>query len=301
DALQDYLGVPLQNADGSFYDRNLDADYLSWIGTLRQAHEAGYIPDDAFADDGTVFEEKIKTGRYATIFLNGLAQMGGAMQTWLTAHPDSEYIAVQGPASTVGNKPTLNQSGITGWMVNYISKKAKDPVKAMQVFTYLQSEYGQMLTTFGIEGETFTWTPDRKVLLLPDAAKMKSDDNERFKQEYRLQEFIFFGHDRYKALSDPSMLVKATVQPMEWGAKYLVPHFILERADPASGTVEARNLTAINAQWSTTLVSMIRGSQADEQTTLQAYKDFLAANGWDAIVKVRTENMAQARKLFGIN
>lgn len=46
---------------------------------------------------------------------------------------------------------------------------------------------------------------------------------------------------------------------------------------------------------------MIRGSEAEFQTTLKAYQDFLAANGWDDIVQTRTENMARNRELLGIN
>lgn len=301
-SLQDYLGVPLEDETGGFYNRNLDDGYLVWIETLRQVHADGGISDDSFADDGTAFEEKMQTGRYATMFLSGLAQASTYLQMWKTASPDSEYIAVQGPASVEGYEPTLDQSGITGWMQNFISKKCSDPAKAMQVFTYLQSDYGQMLTTFGIEGETYQVLHDGSIELLPEVMDMKANDTDRFNKEYRLSQFIFFGHDRYNAMGADSMQIPATIQPMDWGREYLHPHFILENTDPDTGTAEARNLATINPTWATTLVSMLRAkSDSKSQEVLDSYIAFLNQNGWDAIVEVKTEKMERNRETLGID
>ena len=52
----------------------------------------------------------------------------------------------------------------------------------MQIFTYLQSEYGGILTTFGIEGETFQYDNDGKIELLPEVQEMKDNDSDRFKK-----------------------------------------------------------------------------------------------------------------------
>ena len=46
--LQNFLGVPIENEDGSFYDRQMDDDYLTWIKTLNQAYRNGCISDDNF-------------------------------------------------------------------------------------------------------------------------------------------------------------------------------------------------------------------------------------------------------------
>lgn len=92
---------------------------------------------------------------------------------WLVSNPDAQYIAIDGPQSTKGIEPKLNQTGISGWMVNYISKSCKDPAKAMQFFTYLQSEYGGILTNYGIEGKTFEYNADHKIKLLPEVEEIK--------------------------------------------------------------------------------------------------------------------------------
>ncbi|MFD1175282.1 sugar ABC transporter substrate-binding protein [Paenibacillus puldeungensis] len=300
DVLQDFIGVPLEDQNGGFYDRNLDEDYLKWLKTLNEAYRDGTIIDDSFADDGTAFEEKVKSGKYATMLLDGTPQQGGNLQIFMSANPGKEYVAIDGPQSTVGNQPTLNQSGISGWMVSFITKKCKDPAKAIQIFTYLLGEEGQMLMNYGIEGETYKKLDGGNVELLPAVKEMQLKNADQFKKEYRLGEFMFFGHDRHKALS-PDAFPESIKQMQEWGKGKLKPHFILENTNPDQGTPEARSLSAINTQWSTTLVSMIRAkSEAEFNSTLEAYKSFLKDNSWDKIVEIRSEKMKQNKEKLGL-
>lgn len=301
DVLQDFIGVPLETKDGKFYDRNLDEDYLTWLRTFNKAYRVGNISDDSFADDGTAFEEKLKSGQYATLMLGGTAQASSFLQTFMNNNPGKEYVAIDGPQSTIGNEPTLGQSGITGWMVNYISKDAKDPAKAIQVFTYLLSEEGQMLNSFGIEGETYTKNADGTVQLMPEVQKMREDNPEQFKKEYRLNEFLFFGHDRTSKLNKDGV-PDSMVQLREWGEGKLVPHFILENINPDEGTPEARALTAINTNWNTTLVGLLRSKDdAEFDATLKNYQNFLKDNDWENIEKIRSENMEINKEKLGIN
>ena len=293
DSFQDFIGVPLKNEDNTFYNRNLDDDYLSWIRTFNQAYRDGCISDDSFADDGTAFEEKVKSGKYACIMMEGTPQCSGFLTTWMSENPDAMYIAIDGPQSTTGNAPALNQAGISGWMVSYITKSCSDPAKAIQIFTYLLSEEGQILTTYGIEGVTYTVNAEGKYELLPEIKEIQEKENDRFKKEYRLGEFIFFGHDKYKALSDDAY-PDSIKQMQAWGQGKLVPHFILENTDPDAGTAEARSYSAVKTEWATSLVSMLRaGDDTSFEAALDEYKQFLADNDWDAIVAVKNEKMAK--------
>lgn len=302
DIFQNFLGVPLQTDDGAFYNRNLDPSYLTWVEALREAHSNGNISDDSFADDQTTWEEKLQTGRYATILAGGLPQMGSFLQSWYTTHPESEYIAIDGPQNPNGHAPTLAQAGISGWMINYISQTAVDPAKCMQLFTYLQSEYGNILTTFGIEGETFQYDAEGKIELLPDVQAMREERPQQFQREYRLGEFILFGNDKWMSLASDKMRIPALIQPQNWGTPLLVPQFVLENTNPPQGTQAARNLSGIDTEWATTLVSMIRaGSPEQMNARLESYEAFLDANGWQEIVDIRTENMERNRETLGLS
>ncbi|MEK3878867.1 MULTISPECIES: sugar ABC transporter substrate-binding protein [unclassified Paenibacillus] len=300
DALQDFIGVPLETEDGKFYNRNLDEDYLTWLRTLNAVYRDGAISDDSFADDGTGFEEKVKSGKYATMLLDGTPQQGGNLQIFMSANPGKEYMAIDGPQSTVGHQPTLNQSGITGWMINYITKNCKDPAKAIQIFTYLLSEEGQKLMNYGVEGVTYKSNPDGTVELLPEVKDLQLNNADKFKKDYRMGEFMFFGHDRHKALSKDAF-PESIKQMQEWGKGKLKPHFILENINPDQGTPEARGQTAINTNWNTTLVSMIRAKdEATFDSVLAEHKAFLDKNNWSKIVEVRSEKMKANKEKLGI-
>lgn len=292
--LQNFLGVPIENEDGTWYDRNTDEDYLAWIKTLNAAYKEGLISDDNFSDDGTAHEDKVKTGQYGCIFIGGTPQRSGPLQVWRNEHLEAEYIAIDGPQSTVGNAPTLAQAGLSGWMVNYITKDCKDPITAMQVFTYLISDYGGLLCKYGVEGETYTVNADGLFELLPEVKEMQQNDNDNFKKVYRLSEFIVFGNDKYDGYSAEKS--ESIAQMQEWGQGKLKPQFIIENIAPDQGTAEARALSAINTNWNTTLTSMIRcGSDEEFDQLLQDHIAFRESNSWDAILKVYNENMAKNR------
>lgn len=131
----------------------MDEDYLSWIKTLNQAYKNGCISDDSFTDDNTAWQEKESIGKYACIMMEGTPQQAGFLTTFATSNPDAAYIAIDGPKSTAGYEPKLNQAGISGWMITYVSKTCKDPAKAIQLYTYLLSDEGQILTNYGVEGK----------------------------------------------------------------------------------------------------------------------------------------------------
>jgi putative aldouronate transport system substrate-binding protein len=296
---QNFIGVPIENQDGTWYDRNMDIDYLTWLKTFNHAYTQGLISDDRFADDNTAYEEKIKSGQYATIMIGGTPQRSGALQVWMSSNPDSAYIAIDGPQSTVGNAPTLSQSGLSGWAINYITKDCTDTTKAIELFTYLLSDDAGILTSYGVEGETYKVNDAGKYELLPEVKDMKTNDNDKFKKQYRLGEFCLFGHDRYQAQGADQM--ESVQQMKDWGEGKLKPQFIIENIDPDQGTAEARSLSAITTNWNTTLVSMIRATDdtAFDQL-LSDHKKFRDENNWESIVKVRNEKMATNKEKLGI-
>lgn len=290
--VQDMLGVPYTK-DGKYYDRNLDEDYIEWVKAFRQVHEDGNVSDDTFTDDGDKFKEKLQTGKYATVMIGSFVNQGIPLQTFKASNPDAEYMAIDGIQSTVGNEPTLTQAGISGWMINYISQKCADPAKAIQVFTYLLSDEGEMLTNFGIEGEIYTKAADGTVKWTDEARKIQQDDPEKWQLEYRMGEFIQFGHDRFKAMN-PDSYVDAVKQMQEWGDGKLTSQFLTENIGPDAGTQEARAQSAIQTNWSTTLVGMLRAK--DEATLaglLEDYKAFQKDNKIDAVNKVRNEKIKE--------
>lgn len=296
--LQNMLGVPIIK-DGKFYERNLDEDYMTWLKALRQVHQDRNISDDSFADDEETLKEKVSSGKYATMLLQAFHQKGTELQTWMSSNPGKEYVAVDAMESTEGNEPTLSQAGLSGWTITYISKKTKNPAKAMQLYTYLLDDPGQYLVNFGIEGKTYTKNSDGTVSWTDEANEVRANEPEKFQKEWRIGEFVLFSHDRYKALNKDSY-VQAIRQMQDWGRDYLKPQFEIENISPDANTPQSRSLSAINTNWSTTLVSMIRAeSEKKFDELLTTYEKFEKDNGIDQINKIRDEKIAANMKRLG--
>ena len=299
--LQNFLGVPIETDDGEFYDRNLDEDYLSWIRFFNVLHRNGYIDDDRFALPQSIFEEMIRAGSFATILADNLPNLSGSLQLWKADNPGAEYIAIDGPVSALGRPPTLSQAGISGWMINFITRQAVDPAVAIQVFTYLLSERGQMLVFFGREGETFRRLPNGNVEFLPEIAEVRDNDNFRFRNEYRFAEFILFGHDRWNSINEYAFL-EAVRQPQAWGRGKLVPQFVIENIAPDPGTPHALSLERVSNEWSRTLINLVRAANdAEFDATLESFRRFRVNNNWDGIVAIYNQNMARNRERLGID
>lgn len=296
--LQNMLGVPIIK-DGKFYERNLDEDYVTWLKALRQVHQDRNISDDSFADDEETLKEKVSSGKYATMLLQAFHQKGTELQTWMSSNPGKEYVAVDAMESTEGNEPTLSQAGLSGWTITYISKKTKNPAKAIQLYTYLLDDPGQYLVNFGIEGKTYTKNSDGTVSWTDEANEVRANEPEKFQKEWRIGEFVLFSHDRYKALNKDSY-VQAIRQMQDWGRDYLKPQFEIENISPDANTPQSRSLSAINTNWSTTLVSMIRAeSEKKFDELLTTYEKFEKDNGIDQINKIRDEKIAANMKRLG--
>ncbi len=302
DKFQNHLGVPIANADGTFYNRNLDEEYLRWLKAFNKAYLEGLISDDIFSDDNATFEEKLASGRYATAFITGAPQLSGTFQKNISEDPKRKYIAIDGPKSSLGNEPAISQSGISGWTVTYITKNCTDPQKAMQIFTYLISDYGRQICFYGEENDTYLVDENGKYYFKPEIEDMRKNNADKFKKEYRFGEFCLFGVDGFMAEHGKSTVPESIEQMAEWGRGKVKPQFLLENVKPDAGTAEARNLTNIDSYWSTTLANLIRSANdAAFDKTIEDYKKFLKDTGWDKIVEIQSQKMKNNAHRLGLN
>lgn len=139
--LQNFLAIPMEK-DGKLYDRLTDPEYIRWLKTLRKANEMGLLAKDIFVDKRAQMEEKIAQGRYFAM-LYQRSDMAAQQQALYAKDKNSIYIAVDGPANSNLDPPTLAGDGIAGWTITLISKDVKDKARAIRFLSYLISEEGQ--------------------------------------------------------------------------------------------------------------------------------------------------------------
>lgn len=299
--VQDLLGVPYYQ-HGKVYDRNTDADYLKWIEAIRQVGAAGGFSQDELNATDTVFQQNVSSGKFASVIIGSAVNYGSSLQALLQAHPDQQYIAIDAIQSTVGNKPVLQQAGISGFMPNYITHSTKDPQSAMELFTYLQSDYGQMLTNYGFEGTTYQKSSGGDVQLLPAIKSEAANNNNQYNQEWGIGQFYLFGHDKWKAVDPTDSYPAALTTIFDWGKERLTPEFPVERTTAfATGSAEGRDYTNINNRWLTTLATMVTASSAaNVKQALAGYETFRDSNGWSQVQAAMNKSVKSSLKTLGM-
>ncbi|MGN7166700.1 extracellular solute-binding protein [Paenibacillus cellulositrophicus] len=179
--LQNFLAIP-QQKDGKLYDRRLDPEYISWLKTFRKANEMGLLSKDIFIDKRPQMEEKIAQGRYFAM-LYQRSDFDAQNMSLYQKDPNSAYIAINGPANSKKDAPTLSGPGISGWTLTLISKDVKDKKRAIEFLTYLISEEGNKDLFLGEKGVTYD-NIDGKDQFLPDVVKLLNTDRTAFDQKY---------------------------------------------------------------------------------------------------------------------
>ncbi|GIO53704.1 extracellular solute-binding protein [Paenibacillus cineris] len=179
--LQNFLAIP-QQKDGKLYDRRLDPEYISWLKTFRKANEMGLLSKDIFIDKRPQMEEKIAQGRYFAM-LYQRSDFDAQNMSLYQKDPNSAYIAINGPANSKKDAPTLSGPGISGWTLTLISKDVKDKKRAIEFLTYLISEEGNKDLFLGEKGVTYD-NIDGKDQFLPEVVKLLNTDRTAFDQKY---------------------------------------------------------------------------------------------------------------------
>lgn len=179
--LQNFLAIP-QQKDGKLYDRRLDPEYISWLKTFRKANEMGLLSKDIFIDKRPQMEEKIAQGRYFAM-LYQRSDFDAQNMSLYQKDPNSAYMAINGPANSKKEPPTLSGPGISGWTLTLISKDVKDKKRAIEFLTYLISEEGNKDLFLGEKGVTYD-NIDGKDQFLPDVVKLLNTDRTAFDQKY---------------------------------------------------------------------------------------------------------------------
>ncbi len=288
--LQDFLNIPVTE-DGKYYDRDADEEYVNWLEVLRKAYNEGYISNDQFSDNAGNMTEKISQGRYFAVLHNNIKGLNEYMSNNNKRNADETYIAVDGPKNSKGDEPKFTGGNIGGWTQTFITKDTKEPQKAMELLTYLASEYGTMVATFGVEGETYELV-DGQVQYSAETEELRNSDIAKFDKEVGIGNYWFLSNDNY-AIQMGQKPATSIRQMTEWAQDKLAPRFEIESIDPTEGS-ERRNLTKINTDRVQAMVAFIQAKTEDEGR--QIWDDYMTqreTEGWDKIVDYRNDKIAE--------
>jgi len=297
--LADFIGVPMLTEEGKYYDRYTDADFQEWLKVFVEARQKGLADRDMITMTGDDKNARITNGSYFAYFAADLTAETDTLTVWAKEHPGKEYIAVNGPSSTVGRTTALPGTSIEGWTQTFITKSSKDPQKAMELITYLVSEEGNNVMNFGREGETYNLV-NGKPVLHDDLLNFKQTDPAGFEKEIGLTTHLWLQDSALLSRQmGLSQFPKALQQAKQWTKDHVVPQFELAGLDVYLSKQSSRNAEKIEQNWSQTIAKIL-DAKSDKEVD-QAMAEFIQYrkdNGFDELVKERNNQIeANVKKL----
>nr|WP_148500024.1 extracellular solute-binding protein [Paenibacillus ihumii] len=273
--IQNFLAVPYEK-DGRLNDRFTDPDYVNWLKTLRKANEMGLLAKDIFIDKRPQMEEKIAQGRYFAM-LYSRSDLAAQQNVLYAEDPNSIYIAVDGPANSKLDQPTLAGPSISGWTVTLISKNVKDKARAIRFLDYLISEEGQRDTFLGKQGVTWD-TIDGKDQFLPEVADMLNNDRSSFDKQYGASHTFWMLMDTNMTPAWAPPAVEPFKQMEDWTRGKTMSFSQYDQIDPVGNSDEGIMNTKILQEWGKVLPKLLLAKSDEEFDKL-----------WDAYLKKRDE------------
>lgn len=273
--IQNFLAVPHEK-DGKLNDRFTDPDFVKWLKTIRKANEMGLLAKDVFIDKRPQMEEKIAQGRYFAM-LYSRSDLAAQQNALYAEDPNSVYIAVDGPANSNLDQPTLAGPSISGWTVTLISKNVKDKARAIRFLDYMISEEGQRDTFLGKQGVTWD-TIDGKDQFLPEVEELLNSDRSAFDKKYGASHTFWMLMDTNMTPAWAPPAVEPFKQMEDWTRGKTVSLSQYDQIDPVGNSDEGIMHTKILQEWGKVLPKLLLAKSDEEFDQI-----------WEAYLKKRDE------------
>lgn len=175
-------GIPWEDREGNWVNVNIHPKYLEIYKFLNRLWREGLLSKDNF----TLWAgEKIQQG-FCFAYLGNIDDISIPLAE-IYRNDKLVYDPV-GPIHALDNaKPVFDQAG-TGWMSTWITNKSKYPDRAVRLIAFLSSDQGQMLTWYGVEGDTYNLV-NGKVKYTSKYLKMNQEDPDMAKKVYGINNF----------------------------------------------------------------------------------------------------------------
>lgn len=258
--LQNFLAIPYEK-DGKYYDRYTDPEYIMWLKTFRELGAEGYLKEDIFIDQRTQMEEKLERGQYFCMLFQR-TDMADQQIALYAKDPDMIYMAVDGPRNSKGEDHVLPGTGINGWTVTFISKNCKYPDRAIQLFSYLISDKGQMAVYLGVEGITYDMV-NGKPVVKDEVLELLNTDRDVYNKKYGADNAYWMFQDNVRQLEWKQQSMPPNGQLEEWTYPY--SHYLAQYEINFDANSQAGNAdVAIKKLWSKTLPTLLLAPTEEE-------------------------------------
>jgi putative aldouronate transport system substrate-binding protein len=211
------------------------------------------------------------------------------------------YIAVDGFANSKLGAPKLEGPSIAGWTVTLVSKKCKDPDRAIKFISYWLSEEGQRDFAMGVPGTMYKMV-DGKETWLPEVNACNLNDPTTFSHKYGAD-------NNYWMLMDSPMFVSRWEAPLrgplkqldDWTKGKVVSYAIYDNINPLGDSPEGLALSKIQAEWGRTLPKLLLAKTDEEFDRIWSeYQTKKIKLGYDKVQAYQTLRVKANKAKLGL-
>lgn len=295
--LQNFLAVPYEK-NGVCYDRYTDPEYIRWLKVFRELGTEGYLKNDIFIDQRTQMEEKLARGQYFCLIYQR-TDMEAQQIALYDKDPEKIYMAVDGPKNSRGDDHVLPLSGINGWTVTLISKNCEHPDRAIELFSYMMSEHGQLMIYKGVEGVTYDWV-DGEAVTRPEVEELLLSDRVQYDKIYGADDAYWMLQDNVMQLKWKGKLKEPMAQLTEWSypyTHYLGQYEIVFEANSEAGIADIN----IKKLWSETLPKLLLApTEEDFDRILNEFIKKRETLDYASVMEESTRQINEAKEKLGL-
>jgi putative aldouronate transport system substrate-binding protein len=165
-------GTPYEDDKGNVHVGFMNSDFLDYFKFMNQLNREGYLSGESFAYKPEQFFQIVRSGKvFAASYNSGLADETNKIfdDSGIKGH----FVPVVKALTYKGQDKFKVVDASVGWASLFISKKVKDPARAIQYMEFLKSTEGDQLTQWGIEGVHYTLNKDGLLQRNPDFINKK--------------------------------------------------------------------------------------------------------------------------------
>lgn len=295
--LQNFLAIPYEK-DGQYYDRFTDPEYITWLKMFRELGEEGLLKNDIFIDQRVQMDEKLARGQYFCMIYQRTDIAAQQAQLYCE-NPERIYIAVDGPKNSNGDDPVLPGAGINGWTVTLISKNCEHPDRAIELFSYMISEHGQMMIYLGVEGVTYDMV-DGEPVIRPEVEELIHTNRNEYDRLYGGDDTYWMFQDNVMQLKWKETKGEPLGQPEEWTYPY--SHYMGQYEISFDSNTEAGNADInIKKVWSETLPRLLLASSEEEfDRILEEFVITRDELGFDIVIEESEKQVRENKERLGL-
>lgn len=281
------------DTDGKVRSGYNNPAYLDWFKYMNTLYRSGYVTQESFTYKPEQFFQIEQSGKaFSASYNAGLADTTNKI--FDDQGKNNHFLALTKPLKVNGEiKFKMMDAGI-GWASCFITKKNKNPERAIRYMQFLKSDEGDQLTQWGIEGKHYTLTPEGLL-------KRPEGFNTLKVQDTGIGPWYFMASGLGEGVAVSSGAVNnpkyaQSVELLKFKKKYYERNPILYFASPKADTDEYTINIKINDLFNNTKVSIICAPSEEEAVArFNKMMDDMRKIGLDQLEAYMTDSYNKAK------